>query len=25
FIALYGIEETIQLIEKALDGVFVKD
>ena len=25
FIALYGVEETIQLIEKALDGVFVKD
>ena len=25
FIALYGIEETIALIEKALDGMFVKD
>ena len=25
FIALYGIEETIQLIEKALDGLLVKD
>ena len=25
FIALYGIEETIELIEKALDGMFVKD
>jgi lysyl-tRNA synthetase class 1 len=25
FIALYGIEETVQLIEKALDGIFVKD
>ena len=25
FIALYGVQETIQLIEKALDGMFVKD
>ena len=25
FIALYGVEETVDLIEKALDGVFVKD
>ena len=25
FIALYGVEETVDLIEKALDGVLVKD
>jgi lysyl-tRNA synthetase class 1 len=25
FIALYGIEETVRLIDNALDGMFVKD